>query len=57
VFFNETVDYEKYVQLIIRQLFPELTEGERLYGWFQQHSATAHTACTWSVQKETELVK
>jgi hypothetical protein len=25
-------------------LFTELTEEERLYGWFQQDSATAHTA-------------
>jgi hypothetical protein len=25
-------------------LFPELTEEERLYGWFQQDSATAHSA-------------
>jgi inhibitor of nuclear factor kappa-B kinase subunit alpha len=23
----------------------QLTEEERLYGWFQQDSATAHTAC------------
>jgi hypothetical protein len=26
-------------------LFPELTEEERFYGWFQQDSATAHIAC------------
>jgi hypothetical protein len=29
---------------MLRQFFPELTEEERLYGWFQQDSATAHTA-------------
>jgi hypothetical protein len=30
-------------KVILRQFFPELTEEERLYGWFQQDSATAHT--------------
>jgi hypothetical protein len=25
-------------------LLPQLTEEERLYGWFQQNSVTAHTA-------------
>jgi hypothetical protein len=43
-FFNETVNLERYVQVILRQLFPQLTEEERLYGWFQQDSATVHTA-------------
>jgi hypothetical protein len=33
-----------YVQVILGQFFPELTEEETLYGWFQQDSATAHTA-------------
>jgi hypothetical protein len=45
VFFNEKVNYERYVQVILRQFFSELTEEERLYGWFQQDSATAHSAC------------
>jgi hypothetical protein len=44
VFFNETVNCERSVQIILRQVFPELTEEERLYGWFPQDSATAHTA-------------
>jgi hypothetical protein len=43
VFFNETVNFEWYVQVILRQFFSQLTEEERLYGWFQQDSATAHT--------------
>jgi hypothetical protein len=30
--------------MILRPFFQELTEEERLYGWFQQDSATAHTA-------------
>jgi hypothetical protein len=32
------------VQVILRQFLSELTEEERLYGWFQQDSATANTA-------------
>jgi hypothetical protein len=44
LFFNETVNCERYVQVILEQFFPELTEEKRLYGWFQQDSATAHTA-------------
>jgi hypothetical protein len=35
VFFNRTINFEIYVQVILRQLFPELTEEERVYGWFQ----------------------
>jgi hypothetical protein len=33
------------VQVIFGQFFPQLTEEEKLYGWFQQDSGTAHTAC------------
>jgi hypothetical protein len=36
VFFNETVDYENYVHVILGQFFPELAEEEKLYGCFQQ---------------------
>jgi hypothetical protein len=43
-FFNGTINCERYAQVILWQLLPELTEEERLYGWFQQDSATAHTA-------------
>jgi predicted transcriptional regulator len=43
-FYNETIKCERYVQVILGQFFSELTEKERLYGWFQQDSATAHTA-------------
>jgi hypothetical protein len=38
--FNKTNNCRRYVQVILRQLFPELTEDKRLYGWFQQESAT-----------------
>jgi hypothetical protein len=44
MFFNETIHCERCVQVILGQFFSELTEEERLYGWFQQDSATAHTA-------------
>jgi hypothetical protein len=43
-FFHETINCERYVQVILQQFYPELTDEERLYGWFQQDSATAHTA-------------
>jgi hypothetical protein len=32
------------VNNILRQFFAEMTEEERLYGVFQQDSATTHTA-------------
>jgi hypothetical protein len=44
VFFKETINCERYVQDILGQLFSELTEKERLYGWFQQDSVTVHIA-------------
>jgi hypothetical protein len=44
VFFNETINCERYVQVILRQFFPELKEKERICGWFRQDSATSHTA-------------
>jgi hypothetical protein len=45
VFFKESINCERHVQVILGQFFPQLPEEERLYGWFQQDSATAHTAC------------
>jgi hypothetical protein len=44
-FFNEIINCERYVHVILRQFFPELTQKEKLFGWFQQDSTTAHTAC------------
>jgi hypothetical protein len=35
-FLNETINYERYVQVILGQFFPLLTEEETLYGWTQQ---------------------
>jgi hypothetical protein len=43
-FFKETINCERYVQAILGQFFSDLTEEERLYGRFQQDSATANTA-------------
>jgi hypothetical protein len=43
VLFNETINCERYVQVILGQFFPEFTEEERLYGCFQQDSATVPT--------------
>jgi hypothetical protein len=31
MFFNETINFERYVKAIIGQFFPELTEEERLW--------------------------
>jgi hypothetical protein len=44
VFFKETLNCERHLQVILGQFFSELTEEEKLNGWFQQDSATAHTA-------------
>jgi hypothetical protein len=42
--FNETINCERYVPVILGQFPSELTEEERPYGRFQQDSATAHIA-------------
>jgi hypothetical protein len=44
VFFNEIISCKRYVQVILRKFFSELTEEDKLQGWFQQYCATAHTA-------------
>jgi hypothetical protein len=44
LFFSETINCERYVQVVLGQFFSELREEERLYGWFQEDSATVHTA-------------
>jgi hypothetical protein len=38
------INCERYVQVILGKFFPELKKRRRLYGWFQQDSATANTA-------------
>jgi hypothetical protein len=44
IFYGDTVNAVSYVNNIPSPFFAELTEEERLYGVFQQDSATAHTA-------------
>jgi hypothetical protein len=44
IFFGDTVNSDRYVSDILEPLFQELTEEETRYGYFQQDSATAHTA-------------
>jgi hypothetical protein len=56
VFFNETVNCKRYVRVILGQFFPQLPEEERLYGWFQQDSVTACTACM-SMQAFSDVFK
>jgi hypothetical protein len=53
-FFNETNNCERYVDVILEQFFTELTEEKKLYGWFQQDSVTAQTACM-SVQALSDV--
>jgi hypothetical protein len=36
--FNETINCERFVYIILGQFFPEITEEERLSGWFRQDS-------------------
>jgi hypothetical protein len=52
--FNKTINCERYVQVILGQFFPELTEEERLYDWFRQESANAHTA-SMSMQPVSDI--
>jgi hypothetical protein len=44
IFCNETINFERYLQVILGQFFALLTVGKILYGWLQQDSATAQTA-------------
>jgi hypothetical protein len=44
IFFEDTVNSDRYVSDILEPFFQELTEEETKYGYFQQGSATAHTA-------------
>jgi hypothetical protein len=42
--FNETINCQRHLQIILGQFFPELIQEEWLYGWFVQDSANTHTA-------------
>jgi hypothetical protein len=44
VFFEETINSYRYVELILLPFFQGLTEEEKLYGYFMQDGTMAHTA-------------
>jgi hypothetical protein len=44
IFYTDTINSDRYVRLILAELFAQFTEEELLYVWFQQDSATVHTA-------------
>jgi hypothetical protein len=46
IFYEDTVNAARYMNNILSPFFTELAKEERLYGVFQQDSATAHTAYT-----------
>ena len=44
IFFEDTINSERYRTQILAPFFQLLSDNERQYGYFQQDSATAHTA-------------
>ena len=44
IFYEGTINSERYIAQILRPFFSELTEEEKTFGFFQQDGATAHTA-------------
>jgi hypothetical protein len=42
--YTGTIYSDRYMQLILKKFFTQLTEEERLYAWFKPYSAAAHTA-------------
>jgi hypothetical protein len=44
ILYAETINSDRYLRLILTELFVLLTEEERSCMWFQQDSATAQTA-------------
>jgi hypothetical protein len=48
IFFENTINSERYVTDILRPFFGTITEEENTYGYFMQDGATAHTA-TYSI--------
>jgi hypothetical protein len=40
----DTLNSKTYINVILNRFFPELTEEERLYRYFQQDSTLMHTA-------------
>jgi inhibitor of nuclear factor kappa-B kinase subunit alpha len=48
IFFEETINSERYVSDILQPFFESITEEEKTYGYFMQDGATAHIA-TYSI--------
>jgi hypothetical protein len=44
IFYTGTIYSDRYMRLKMKKFFTKLTEEERLYAWFKQYSAAAHTA-------------
>jgi hypothetical protein len=54
IFFENTINSERYVTDILRPFFDSITEEENTYGYFRQDGATAHTA-TYSINVLNEV--
>jgi hypothetical protein len=46
IFFEDTVNSDRYVSDILEPFFQDVTEEETRHGYFQQDSTTAHMACS-----------
>jgi hypothetical protein len=57
IFYVETINFDRYVRLLMTEFFVQHTEEELWYMWFQQDSATAHTAHNSLVTFGRVLVK
>jgi hypothetical protein len=61
IFFEDAVNSDRYVSDILEPFFQELTEKDTRYGYFQQDSATAHTARNsmqrlWDVFDDEQII-
>jgi hypothetical protein len=43
IFFNNTINGQRYREQILKNFIQQLDENESNYGWFQHDGATAHT--------------
>lgn len=44
IFFNDTINSERYCSVILQPFIAQLSDQEQQIGYFQQDGATAHTA-------------
>jgi hypothetical protein len=54
IFFENTINSEQYVTVILQPFLGGITEEEKTYGYFMQDVAPAHTA-TYSINFENEV--